>query len=393
MANFQNSYLESLLELWDFDNTSTNTRALALFAGIDLTKRQTSDEEERESNNITQSPTPVRTHKHTVDSSLPSKNQSTVYGNYSSVPTINDEGVDSEMQCSIWPVCETTASSVIKCAGCNSKNDANANWCIECGTAIIQGRVHTYRAEPRVCLDLVSETCTSNEVPRLFNSKQHNSALSHIPEDTRPGLGDEITLGTVSDVFHHEQCLSDSLSTSSFGGESSIQRECIPLATQCTHLLLNSDDNLDGSDDDSCEEKHVNMLSSNTPFKAYSSDISVLKQSSKPSINHARLNSQVRKDTLDNIAYVCESPCARHWKTSGHYMWRKPSTLRRTKHSSKLLWGQNFTSSCKRSGSAQLPRPIPLLDLDRVQPVNELDVNSSTRRRILCDKVLLCEIA
>lgn len=374
MASSQDSYFESLLEIWDIDNTSTNTRALALLAGIPSTKPHNSDEE-RKSKTIS-SLTTVRTERHFVDSALHPANRPTVYDNYSSVPAINDGDVnlaDSESQgLSALSVCAT--NSMLKSARCNSENVANSNWCIECGTALIQVSSFepdlTCRAEREIDHDI---TCNSNaESPHLSDSKQHTS------EDTGSSVEEDVTLETVSDVFPLEPDFCNDLLGH---GEFPIQTEYIPLATQCTHLLLNSADTLYETDDDySCEEKHVKNSNLNT---SYSTDTSVLKQSS----NRDHLNPQVKKDAF---AYVSEKPSVRHWKTSGCYMWRKPSTLPQMKHSPELLSVQSFTSSCNQSGSLQLPRPIPLLDLDMVQPVNEADISSSSRRWILCDKVLAC---
>ena len=244
---------------------------------------------------------------------------------------------------SVMPCIPPSGSRLRCCPHCGHHNDPGANWCIECGTALIGSRPRArHRTGNKIRLRTSVAGVIETSSGGTANSKG-NSEVQYDERETTCCTGLELSDSGLCQLLLHNGNLrygSGTISAWSTGNSPAVA-QCGVL-NQCDdahHRIQTATDRLQTNPNgtlqevcsvtDNVTERDVDM----DPHTHHSKHSSVIKKT--PSVA-GHLLSDCRPSTREDrscIGEVEESAhrSHRYWDTSGVYAWRKPSTIRSRK--------------------------------------------------------------
>ena len=242
----------------------------------------------------------------------------------------------------IWPESSTVESpDVLFCAKCRYANQEHANWCVECGTALLGTKIEMQSGDDLADLNLEVST---ESLPPLFDRMADQNSTSDIEFNS-------LNLPNRHTCSYNEQTLND----------------------QDSNIYWVPHTNLSGYSvsDDLVDNKQTGSV----PISPKRSHASPVMSKTHPNNRTKKFcNTIVNKNTTSS-QLVTRKEYQRHWNTSSTYMWRRPSSIQKT--TSFLVgdtyhdnWTQPYAGHESHTSNSISPKltkhQVPVLDLDTI---------------------------
>ena len=272
----------------------------------------------------------------------------------------------------VWP--ESSAAElpavVLFCEKCRHANQEHANWCVECGTAMLRTK--------------------TDALPRVST---HSEGHEHVQSDD-----DLADLNMVELIFTESRTPSlldgvenqDSTSVTKFDSLSSPDEHRLNYHDSSNHQMCADTSGLAFGN-----TKEIRSL----PKSPKRSDTSPAMSKTHPNKRMKKFcNTTISKHTSTS-QLVTRQEYQRHWNTSGTYMWRKPSSIQKSSsyltndvhHDNQTQLGDLYTPSPGYENptlTSTLPRTklttnrVPVLNLDAIDDNSLISTSAYTSIRL-----------
>ena len=237
----------------------------------------------------------------------------------------------------VWSQSSTVESPDVQfCVKCRHANEEHANWCIECGTALMGTKIENQSGDD--LSDLNGETSTELFPPQ-FDRVADQNPVSDI----------EINSLDLSGRHTHDaQTLNDQ------DGDD--------------QAMVHTEYSICG---DYVDDKQTTSVPK-SPVRSYKSPIM---SKTHPNNRTKKFHNTATNKNTTTSQLVTRKEYQRHWNTSSTYMWRKPSSIPNSTsclvNDAHQLSNKNkfYTGSERHTSISVLPRKlqlVPILDLDAI---------------------------
>ena len=303
--------MHKLLELWELDDSALSNHSLQVSNSLSVNKHLSLYNEKQE-----ESPHHVDSLRDCCDDTKTSRG-----------PEI------------VWPESSTVESpDVLFCEKCRYANQQYANWCVECGTALLGTKIEVQSGDDLADLNLEVST---ESLPPFFDGMADQNSTSDIEFNS-------LKLSNRHTCTYNEQTLNDQ--------DSSNYR--VPV-----HTNLYRDDLVDSKRTGSIPK---------SPKRSHASPVMT---KTHPNNRTKKFRNTIVNKNTTTSQLVTRKEYQRHWNTSSTYMWRKPSSIQ--KSASCLVndaHQNNWTQLSElyagyeshTSNSILSKHQVPVLDLDAI---------------------------
>ena len=225
-------------------------------------------------------------------------------------------------------------SELISCEQCNHINQDNANWCMECGSAIRRARAD------KLQLEFGSDCSSPSDLsPVLLRNHVDQTTKSKFPD-----CEDPVTpIFTNSYSKHMQRLESDVYPQITYSGQ------CV----STNHQFIS--------------DSMLSRENQQTKSSPKSSRMFTPTSTIKPSHVRTPNDSYSANLTTYSSWLMSRRDKHRHWSSSGAYMWRKPSSIQKSSHVRLTgnLSSSDLLSTMQRKSDVE--PPLPVLNLSAIQ--------------------------
>ena len=319
-----------LLELWELDDTALGNHSLQASSSLSINKHLSLYNEK----SVDLEPL------HHEDSSKHSHK--------------SHDSATSIIKTSHGPAIAWTESSSVEspdvqfCEKCRYANEEHANWCIECGTALMGTKIEVQSGDDSA--DLNGEV-SRESLPPLFDWRADQNPASDIAFDSLSLSDDRHACS------HNKQKLDDK-----------------DIGPKVPPILTNLSEHTYTPCNDSPDSKQIGSLPKFPKRSLTSPIMSQTHPNNKTKKFHTTTNKNVTTSQL-----ITRKDYQRHWNTSSTYMWRKPSSIPKSTcsleneahHNNWTQLNHQLHTKCEsHTPNSILPKltnnQVPALDLDAI---------------------------
>lgn len=311
--------MQKLLELWEVDDSSLSSHSLQASNSLSVNKHLSLHSEK-----------PVLEQLHHVDSLKVCDS--------SSIGLKNSHGPEMA-----WSQSSTVESPDVRfCVKCRHANEERANWCIECGTALMGTKIEMQSGDELT--DLNGESSTEL-LPPLFDRVADQNSASYF----------EINSLDLSDRHAYD-----------------------------VKTLNDQDQAMVHTEYSVCGDYAGNKQTTSVPKSPVRSCTSPIMSKTHPNNRTKKFCNTTMHKNATTSQLVTRKEYQRHWNTSSTYMWRKPSSIPNS--TSCLVNDAHQLSNGNKerhTSISVLPKLqlVPILDLDAIDEGSVISTSVCTSIR------------